>query len=61
MLGVSVPERQVKHGADDGEGHREDNGPDGGDKGGGLVCTGTPEEVAKCKASITGQYLKPKL
>ena len=41
--------------------HIIDLGPDGGDKGGGLVCTGTPEEVAKCKASITGQYLKPKL
>ena len=41
--------------------HIVDLGPDGGDKGGGLVCAGTPEEVAKCKGSITGQYLKQKL
>ena len=38
-----------------------DLGPDGGDKGGGLVCAGRPEEVAQCKESITGKYLKPKL
>ena len=38
-----------------------DLGPDGGDRGGSLVCAGTPEEVAKCKESITGQYLKEKL
>ena len=36
-----------------------DLGPDGGDKGGSLVVAGTPEEVANCKASLTGQYLKP--
>ena len=41
--------------------HIIDLGPDGGDKGGALVCTGTPEEVACCKESITGQYLKNKL
>ncbi len=35
-----------------------DLGPDGGDKGGSLVVVGTPEEVADCKASLTGQYLK---
>lgn len=35
-----------------------DLGPDGGDKGGSLVVAGTPEEVANCKASLTGQYLK---
>ncbi len=35
-----------------------DLGPEGGDKGGTLVCSGTPEEVAKCEASYTGQYLK---
>ena len=35
-----------------------DLGPDGGDKGGSLVVAGTPEEVAKCKESLTGQYLK---
>ncbi|MBP3757077.1 MAG: excinuclease ABC subunit UvrA [Prevotella sp.] len=38
-----------------------DLGPDGGDKGGDLVCAGTPEEVAKCKKSFTGQYLRDKL
>ncbi len=38
-----------------------DLGPEGGDKGGNLVCAGTPEEVALCKQSITGKYLKPKL
>ena len=37
--------------------HIIDLGPEGGDKGGALVCTGTPEEVAQCKESITGQYL----
>lgn len=35
-----------------------DLGPDGGNAGGELVCTGTPEEVAECKESITGEYLK---
>ena len=33
-----------------------DLGPEGGDKGGTIVATGTPEEVAKCKKSYTGQY-----
>jgi len=41
--------------------HIIDLGPDGGDRGGSLVCAGTPEEVAACKESITGQYLKDKL
>ena len=41
--------------------HVIDLGPDGGDKGGNLVIAGTPEEVAKCKESITGQYLQEKL
>ena len=35
-----------------------DLGPDGGDKGGQIVATGTPEEVAKVEKSYTGQYLK---
>jgi excinuclease ABC subunit A len=35
-----------------------DMGPDGGIKGGEIVVAGTPKEVAKTKASITGQYLK---
>ena len=34
-----------------------DLGPEGGDKGGYLVATGTPEEVAQCPESYTGQYL----
>ncbi len=38
-----------------------DLGPDGGDKGGNLVVAGTPEEVAACAASYTGQFLKEKL
>ena len=36
-----------------------DLGPEGGDKGGEIVATGTPEEVAKEEASYTGQYLGP--
>lgn len=35
-----------------------DLGPEGGDKGGQLVAVGTPEDLAKVKASFTGQYLK---
>ena len=35
-----------------------DLGPDGGDKGGTLIATGTPEEVSKVENSYTGQYLK---
>ena len=35
-----------------------DLGPEGGDKGGKIVACGTPEEVAKCAKSYTGQYLK---
>ncbi|MBO7141877.1 MAG: excinuclease ABC subunit UvrA [Bacteroidales bacterium] len=38
-----------------------DLGPEGGKNGGNIVCAGTPEEVAKCKESYTGQYLKAKL
>ncbi|MBQ8617645.1 MAG: excinuclease ABC subunit UvrA [Clostridia bacterium] len=41
--------------------HVIDLGPEGGDGGGTLVCQGTPEEVAACGASYTGQYLKPVL
>lgn len=35
-----------------------DLGPEGGDGGGTVVCTGTPEDVAMCKQSYTGKYLK---
>jgi len=38
-----------------------DLGPEGGDRGGYVVATGTPEEVAENPSSITGVYLKPKL
>ncbi len=36
-----------------------DLGPEGGDKGGTIVATGTPEEVAEVAGSYTGKYLKP--
>jgi len=36
-----------------------DLGPEGGDKGGKIVAQGTPEDVARVKASYTGQYLAP--
>jgi excinuclease ABC subunit A len=39
--------------------HIIDLGPDGGDKGGEVIASGTPEEVVKIKQSYTGQYLKP--
>ena len=35
-----------------------DLGPDGGTRGGTIVATGTPEEIAKCPQSYTGQFLK---
>lgn len=38
-----------------------DMGPEGGDKGGFLVCAGTPEDIASCEKSYTGKYLKDKL
>ena len=38
-----------------------DLGPDGGDNGGTVVATGTPEQVAKTKGSYTGEYLKKML
>lgn len=41
--------------------HVIDLGPEGGDMGGNLVAAGTPEEVAKCAVSYTGQYLTEKL
>ena len=41
--------------------HIIDLGPEGGDKGGEIVATGTPEEIAKNPASVTGKYLKPYL
>lgn len=36
-----------------------DLGPEGGDKGGKIIATGTPEEISKSKNSYTGKYLKP--
>ena len=38
-----------------------DLGPEGGDGGGTVVVTGTPEQVAACPESYTGQYLKKML
>ena len=38
--------------------HVIDLGREGGKEGGNIVCTGTPEEIARCAASYTGQYLK---
>ncbi|WP_429970658.1 excinuclease ABC subunit UvrA [Fructilactobacillus sp. Tb1] len=39
--------------------HVIDLGPDGGDKGGTVVATGTPEEITEVPESVTGKYLKP--
>lgn len=41
--------------------HVIDIGPEGGEAGGNLVATGTPEEIAECSAGYTGRYLKEKL
>ena len=38
-----------------------DLGPDGGDFGGEVIAKGTPEQIAKCKNSYTGEYLKTEL
>lgn len=38
-----------------------DLGPEGGDGGGEVLCTGTPEEIAQCSRSYTGQFLRPVL
>ena len=38
-----------------------DLGPEGGDGGGTIICTGSPEEVAACEKSYTGQFLKKML
>jgi len=38
--------------------HIIDLGPDGGDLGGTIIATGTPEQIAKCENSYTGEYLK---
>ncbi len=35
-----------------------DLGPEGGDRGGTIVASGTPEEVAECAGSYTGRFLK---
>ena len=41
--------------------HIIDIGPEGGDGGGTIVAVGTPEEIARVKASHTGRYLRPLL
>ena len=38
-----------------------DLGPEGGDAGGEVIATGTPEDIAKVERSYTGQYLKEAL
>ena len=38
--------------------HVIDLGPEGGDKGGEIIASGTPEKIAQCKKSYTGRYLK---
>lgn len=38
-----------------------DLGPEGGEKGGTILCTGSPEDICKCNSSYTGQYLKKML
>ena len=38
-----------------------DLGPEGGSRGGTVIACGTPEQVAECPASYTGQYLRPML
>ena len=38
--------------------HVIDLGPDGGNRGGTIVATGTPEDIAACKKSYTGEFLK---
>ena len=38
--------------------HIIDLGPEGGDNGGTIIATGTPEQIAKCKESYTGKFLK---
>ncbi len=38
-----------------------DLGPEGGDKGGTVICCGTPEAIMACEKSITGKYLKEKM
>lgn len=41
--------------------HIIDLGPEGGDRGGQIIATGTPEQIAEAEASYTGKYLKPVL
>jgi excinuclease ABC subunit A len=41
--------------------HVIDLGPQGGHAGGEVVATGTPEQIAACKASYTGRFLKQRL
>lgn len=41
--------------------HIIDMGPEGGERGGTILCEGSPEEVAECKASYTAKYLKEEL
>ena len=38
-----------------------DLGPEGGDRGGELMFAGTPEDMVKCEASVTGSFLQEKM
>ena len=38
-----------------------DMGPEGGDRGGTVIAQGTPEEIAKCRESYTGMYVRKML
>ena len=38
-----------------------DIGPECGEKGGEIICNGTPEEIVKCNESFTGEYLRKEL
>ncbi len=41
--------------------HIVDLGPEGGDRGGEILCTGTPEDIARCEKSHTGRFLREEL
>ena len=53
-----APSAAVKVGARRGGTERGPSGPEGGDAGGRVVATGTPEDVSRVKKSYTGQFLK---
>jgi excinuclease ABC subunit A len=56
-LGPAIHQAAVAATAD----HVIDLGPEGGHAGGEIVATGTPEQIAACKRSYTGKFLKAHL